>query len=120
MPSILIARRTAPLADYLVVNVSSPNTPGLRELQQGKMLDNLLERVMDARARMSREAGTTPVLIKIAPDLTLSELDDIVGAARRHRVPVVQPAVDGGGPDDVAAELERYFTMAAEAMRNRE
>jgi dihydroorotate dehydrogenase len=42
--------------------------------------------VMDARARMSREAGTTPVLIKIAPDLTLSELDDIVGAARRHRV----------------------------------
>jgi dihydroorotate dehydrogenase len=50
------------------------------------MLDNLLERVMDARARMSREAGTTPVLIKIAPDLTLSELDDIVGAARQHRV----------------------------------
>jgi dihydroorotate dehydrogenase len=40
---------------------------------------------MDARARMA-EAGTTPVLIKIAPDLTLSELDDIVGAARRHRV----------------------------------
>ena len=41
---------------------------------------------MDARARMSRQAGTTPVLIKIAPDLTLGELDDIVGAARRHRV----------------------------------
>jgi dihydroorotate dehydrogenase len=41
---------------------------------------------VDARARMSRAAGTTPVLIKIAPDLTLNELDDIVGAARRHRV----------------------------------
>src|SRR6478672_9850214 len=76
----------APVVSYFSVNISSPNTPGLRELQQGKMLDNLLERVMDARARMSREAGTTPVLIKIAPDLTLSELDDIVGAARRHRV----------------------------------
>ena len=76
----------APVVSYFSVNISSPNTPGLRDLQQAKMLDDLLARVMDARARMSREAGTTPVLIKIAPDLTLSELDDIVGAARRHRV----------------------------------
>jgi dihydroorotate dehydrogenase len=50
------------------------------------MFDELLARVMDARARMSREAGITPVLIKIAPDLTLNELDDLVGGARRHRV----------------------------------
>ena len=76
----------APVASYFTVNISSPNTPGLRELQQGKMFDDLLARVMDARARMSRAAGTTPVLIKIAPDLTLSELDDIVGGARRHKV----------------------------------
>jgi dihydroorotate dehydrogenase len=46
----------------------------------------LLLRIMDARARMSKQAGTTPVLIKIAPDLTLSDLDDIVGRARQHRV----------------------------------
>jgi dihydroorotate dehydrogenase len=71
---------------YFSVNVSSPNTPGLRELQQGKVLDDLLARVMEARARMSRGAGTTPVLVKIAPDLNLGELDDIVGAARSHRV----------------------------------
>ena len=76
----------APVASYFTVNISSPNTPGLRDLQQGKMFDELLARVMDARARMSRAAGITPVLIKIAPDLTLSELDDIVGGARRHRV----------------------------------
>src|SRR5215813_8861696 len=76
----------APVASYFSVNISSPNTPGLRELQQVKMLDNLLARVVEARARMSRVAGTTPVLIKIATDLTLGELDDIVGAARRHRV----------------------------------
>jgi dihydroorotate dehydrogenase len=76
----------APVVSYFSVNISSPNTPGLRDLQQAKMLDDLLARVMDARARMSREAGTTPVLIKIAPDLTLGELDDVVGAARRHRV----------------------------------
>ena len=76
----------APVASFFTVNISSPNTPGLRELQQGKVFDELLARVMDARARMSRAAGTTPVLVKIAPDLTLPELDDMVGAARRHRV----------------------------------
>ena len=76
----------APIASYFTCNISSPNTPGLRDLQQGRVFDELLARVMDARARMNRKAGTTPVLIKIAPDLTLSELDDVVGAARRHRV----------------------------------
>jgi dihydroorotate dehydrogenase len=76
----------APVVSYFSVNISSPNTPGLRELQQAKMFDDLLARVMDARSRMSKQAGTTPVLIKIAPDLTLSELDDLVGGARRHRV----------------------------------
>jgi dihydroorotate dehydrogenase len=76
----------APVVSYFSVNISSPNTPGLRELQQAKIFDELLARVMEARARMSRQAGTTPVLIKIAPDLTLNELDDLVGGARRHRV----------------------------------
>jgi len=76
----------APVASYFSVNISSPNTPDLRELQQANMLDNLLARVVEARTRISRVAGTTPVLIKIAPDVTLGELDDIVGAARRHRV----------------------------------
>ena len=76
----------APVASYFTCNISSPNTPGLRDLQQGRVFDELLARVMEARARITRKAGTTPVLIKIAPDLTLSELDDVVGAARRHRV----------------------------------
>jgi dihydroorotate dehydrogenase len=76
----------APVVSYFSVNISSPNTPGLRELQRAGVLEDLLARVVDARARMSRAAGTTPVLMKIAPDLTLNELDDIVGAARRHRV----------------------------------
>jgi dihydroorotate dehydrogenase len=76
----------APVASYFTCNISSPNTPGLRDLQQGRVFDELLARVMDARARMSRQAGLTPVLIKIAPDLTLNELDDVVAAARRHRV----------------------------------
>jgi dihydroorotate dehydrogenase len=76
----------APVASYFTCNISSPNTPGLRDLQRGRVFDELLARVMEARATMNRKAGITPVLIKIAPDLTLSELDDVVGAARRHRV----------------------------------
>jgi dihydroorotate dehydrogenase len=76
----------APVASYFTLNISSPNTPGLRDLQQGQLFDELLARVVDARARASRRAGLTPLLIKIAPDLTLSELDDVVGAARRRRV----------------------------------
>ncbi len=74
------------VAGYFTVNVSSPNTPGLRDLQQGKALDDLLARVIDARERAHPRAGPTPVLLKIAPDLTLSDLDDVVGIARKHRV----------------------------------
>ena len=76
----------AAVASYFTVNVSSPNTPGLRDLQQAKALDDLLARVVDARERMRPRAGPTPVLLKIAPDLTLSELDDAVGIARKHRL----------------------------------
>jgi dihydroorotate dehydrogenase len=76
----------APVASYFTVNVSSPNTPGLRDLQQAKALDELLSRVLDARERVRLRAGPTPVLLKIAPDLTLPELDDVVGIARRHGV----------------------------------
>jgi dihydroorotate dehydrogenase len=76
----------APVASYFSVNISSPNTPGLRRLQQGEMLDSLLTRVVDARSRVSKEAGTVPLLIKIAPDLTLAELDGVISAARKHRI----------------------------------
>jgi dihydroorotate dehydrogenase len=76
----------APVADYFTVNVSSPNTPGLRNLQQAKMLDDLLARVIDARERVRTEAGDSPVLLKIAPDLSLAELDDVVQIARSRRV----------------------------------
>ena len=73
----------SPHVSFLTVNVSSPNTPGLRNLQQAAALDELLARVIDAR----ESAGARrPVLLKIAPDLTLGDLDDVVGVARRHRI----------------------------------
>lgn len=67
-------RTLAPLADYLVVNVSSPNTPGLRGLQELEKLTPLLSAVKDA-------AGSTPVLVKIAPDLSDDEAKKIAELA---------------------------------------
>jgi dihydroorotate dehydrogenase len=76
----------APVASYFTVNVSSPNTPGLRNLQQAAALDDLLAKVIDARERVREKAGDSPVLLKIAPDLSLAELDDVVQIARSRRV----------------------------------
>ena len=61
--------------DYFVVNVSSPNTPNLRELQDKKPLTELLQTLMNANAQ---KAVQKPILLKIAPDLTQSQLDDII------------------------------------------
>jgi dihydroorotate dehydrogenase len=70
--------RAASLADYLVVNVSSPNTPGLRELQHRALLGSLLERLIGVR----EAAGCrVPLLLKIAPDLTSEERRDVARAA---------------------------------------
>ncbi|MEU8175673.1 quinone-dependent dihydroorotate dehydrogenase [Microbispora hainanensis] len=68
------ARRLAPLADYLVVNVSSPNTPGLRDLQAVDRLRPLLSAVKEA-------AGRTPLLVKIAPDLADEDVDAVAELA---------------------------------------
>jgi dihydroorotate dehydrogenase len=66
----------AALADYVTVNISSPNTPGLRGLQNKEELARLLDTVLAARGGMKK-----PVLVKIAPDLDETALDDIAAAA---------------------------------------
>jgi dihydroorotate dehydrogenase len=70
------ARLVGPLASYLVVNVSSPNTPGLRDLQAVESLRPILEAVL-----LEASVTTTPVLVKIAPDLSDSDVDDIADLA---------------------------------------
>jgi len=76
-------RRAAGIADYLVVNISSPNTPGLRDLQEKAALDTLVEAVLAARA----ESGALPpLLIKIAPDLGPEELADVAEIARERGI----------------------------------
>jgi len=77
------------LASYLVVNVSSPNTPGLRDLQAAGELERLLERVNEALDEAAaRDGRRAPLLLKIAPDLGDDELAAIVAAA-------VKAGVDG-------------------------
>ena len=74
------------VADYFTINVSSPNTPNLRDLQRPRALDDLLARVLDARDAQAAAHGRKPVLLKIAPDLTSAELDAVVGVARARGV----------------------------------
>ncbi|HWD57861.1 MAG TPA: quinone-dependent dihydroorotate dehydrogenase [Stellaceae bacterium] len=71
-------RRVGRLADYFVINVSSPNTPGLRGLQRRDILDDLLRRLVAAR---DDAAPGTPLLVKIAPDLDDAERADIAALA---------------------------------------
>lgn len=78
-------RRLGQYADYLVINVSSPNTPGLRELQGREALRALLKRVLDERDAMTWSAcrfGRPPVLVKVAPDLTERDMRDIADTVR--------------------------------------
>jgi len=76
-----LARSFAPLADYLAVNVSSPNTPGLRSLQARRALETLLLPLADERRAQARTLGRpVPLLVKLAPDLTSDELDGALEA----------------------------------------
>ena len=74
-------KRLAGLADYFTVNISSPNTPGLRALQGREALDDLLGRIHEARP-----ADGAPVFLKIAPDLISEEIGMIVEASIAHHI----------------------------------
>ena len=76
-----LLRSFAPLADYLAVNVSSPNTPGLRSLQSRQALEGLLIPLAQERAVQVQKLGRpVPILVKLAPDLTDAELDGAIEA----------------------------------------
>src|SRR5206468_8747923 len=74
----------APVADYLTINISSPNTPGLRQLQDEGALNALLSAVGEVRPN-----GGPPIFLKVAPDLGEGEPDQIVRAALQHGVDAI-------------------------------
>ncbi|MEQ8410343.1 MAG: quinone-dependent dihydroorotate dehydrogenase [Erythrobacter sp.] len=76
-----MARLMTPHASYLAVNVSSPNTPGLRALQDEGALAALLDAVIAARAEAATEGALPPIFLKVAPDLTPADVDAIARIA---------------------------------------
>lgn len=80
-------RTFAAHASYLAVNISSPNTPGLRDLHHDDALEELLKRVSDERNRQAETIGRhVPLVLKIAPDLEDTDLDGIAATAIRHDI----------------------------------
>jgi dihydroorotate dehydrogenase len=72
-----------PYVDFFVVNVSSPNTPGLRELQEKDALQRILMNLQDRNAKLTQKR---PILLKIAPDLTTEQLNDVVSLAQEIKL----------------------------------
>ncbi len=72
------------LADYFTINISSPNTPGLRDLQAADAMDDLLGRIQEARAELTGDNPSTPIFLKVAPDLRLDQVERITQQARTY------------------------------------
>jgi dihydroorotate dehydrogenase len=92
--------------DYFVLNVSSPNTPGLRGLQQGPELDHLLQEVQLKNYTLPLPR---PILLKIAPDLTFQQIEEIIELAHRHAlagIVATNTTIDRSGVPGSVAHLE--------------
>jgi len=75
------------LADYLTVNLSSPNTPGLRDLQSKARLGTLLNILRDRQLKLAQRTGAyKPLLLKVAPDLSTEEVEDIAEAVKENEI----------------------------------
>ena len=76
-----------PHAVYVTINISSPNTKGLRTLQEAPQLDQLLARLTSDRTKLAQRHGrSVPLVVKVAPDLNADEIQAIADAVRRHRI----------------------------------
>lgn len=79
--------RVYPFADYITVNISSPNTQGLRDMQHGERLNALLEALKNAQSKLSTEHSRyVPIAVKIAPDMTDAELDEFCVQLLNHEI----------------------------------
>ncbi|HRE61718.1 MAG TPA: quinone-dependent dihydroorotate dehydrogenase [Micropepsaceae bacterium] len=109
-------RALAPHADYVTVNISSPNTPGLRGLQSAGELDALLDAVNEARAG---DARNIPVLVKIAPDLDDEAIGGIVDAALRARITglIISNTTIGGRDELRSAHRNEAGGLSGEPLR---
>jgi dihydroorotate dehydrogenase len=101
------------LADFFVVNVSSPNTPGLRNLQDHAALNEILEAMQQTNSVRARAAGSSPkpILVKVAPDLTFEALDEILElAAPRQIAGIVATNTTIARPETSDESLKRVYS----------
>jgi dihydroorotate dehydrogenase len=114
----------APLADYLAVNISSPNTPGLRRLQEPAFLGDLLGGIATRRSELvNRLHKPVPVLVKLAPDLTDRQLDgavDAIAGAGLDGIIATNTTIDRAGLDHPLAREEGGLSGAALGARSTE
>ena len=110
---LLSFQRLQQFGDYFVLNVSSPNTPGLRALQDRAALDELLAHIQ------SRNTAGKPVLVKIAPDLEWAALEEIIALAKEHAVAgliATNTTIDQGA---LPAQLRRQGGLSGVPLRER-
>ena len=102
------------IADYIAINVSSPNTPNLRELQQPEMLEELLKSLQQRNEDLAKRNSLQqpkPLLLKIAPDLSDSEVESIVDVATRLKIAgliATNTTISRSGLQTSRAEVEAY------------
>ncbi len=101
-------------ADFFVINVSSPNTPGLRKLQERAMLDELLNAIVGAQQAV-------PLLLKVAPDLTFDQIDDALELAQKHGlsgIVATNTTVDHPAPPEGGLSGAPLRSCATECVRH--
>ncbi|HEV3414400.1 MAG TPA: quinone-dependent dihydroorotate dehydrogenase [Puia sp.] len=101
--------------DYFVVNVSSPNTPGLRQLQEKEALRRILTRLQQVNAELTAESGAAPrpLLLKIAPDLNQQQLDDVIALALEIRLDGLVATNTTIGREGLLTSKERLEAIGA-------
>ncbi len=107
----LLYKKFAPHVDYLVLNLSSPNTPGLRDLQQGEVLDDLLSSLRELRIELP-----VPLFLKISPDLSFLDLPNILDVVKKNELDGIiatnTTVIEKLGPGGVSGELLRSQSRA--------
>ena len=105
----VLYEKFAPIADYLVINISSPNTPGLRALQQKSELEKILQTLEPCRERRP-----CPLFVKLSPDINFGDADEIVQLANAYRLAGIiacnTSVMEGRGPGGISGGL--LFTRA--------
>jgi dihydroorotate dehydrogenase len=110
---LLSFERLRQLGDYFVLNVSSPNTPGLRSLQERPALDELMGHIQ------RRNTGNKPVLVKIAPDLEWSAIEEILALVEEHKLAGIIATNTTIDHSSVPEERRQQGGLSGEPLRQR-